>query len=76
MNRFTIGSIASGMGMHLWGLIEIGGVPSWAIECDERIAEVYKRNHPTSLMLCNRAENISPNDVPDIPLLSLSEYSE
>ncbi|MBP5973576.1 DNA cytosine methyltransferase [Brasilonema sp. CT11] len=69
MNSFTIGSIASGMGMHLWGLIEIGGVPSWAIECDERIAEVYKRNHPTSLMLCNRAETISPNDVSDIDCL-------
>jgi (p)ppGpp synthase/HD superfamily hydrolase len=35
---FKIGSIASGMGMHLHGLKKIGGVPVWAIECDEAIA--------------------------------------
>jgi site-specific DNA-cytosine methylase len=69
MKSFTIGSIASGMGMHLWGLIDLGGVPSWAIECDDRIAEVYKCNHSSSLMVCDRVENVSPDDVPDIDCL-------
>ena len=55
--------------MHLWGLKALGGVPAWAIECDPQIAEVYKKNHPDSLMVCDRAENVPPDDLPDIDCL-------
>ncbi len=55
--------------MHLWGLKSLGGFPVWAIECDPQIAEVYKKNHPDSLMVCDRVENLSPDNLPDIDCL-------
>ncbi|MDF5715437.1 MAG: DNA cytosine methyltransferase [Rhizonema sp. NSF051] len=69
MESFSIGSIASGMGMHLWGLKSLGGFPAWAIECDPQIGEVYTENHPDSLMVCDRVENLSPDNLPDIDCL-------
>ena len=71
MSRFKIGSIASGMGMHLHGLKhkQLGGTPVWAIECDEAIAHCYSMNHPNSQLILKRAQDVNKNELADIDLL-------
>jgi site-specific DNA-cytosine methylase len=69
MQQFKIGSIAAGMGMHLHGLKQIGGVPVWAIECDQAIASVYTKNHPESQLIIKPVQSVMPCDVEDVDLL-------
>lgn len=69
---FKIGSIASGMGMHLHGLKKIGGVPVWAIECDEAIARCYQQNHPESRIICNKVQDVAIDDLEDIDCLTVT----
>lgn len=69
MQIFKIGSIASGMGMHLHGLKKLGGVPVWAIECDSAIAHCYSMNHPESRIICNKVEGVATSDLEDVDLL-------
>jgi DNA (cytosine-5)-methyltransferase 1 len=66
---FEIGSIASGMGMHLHGLKKLGGVPAWAIECDSAIAHCYHQNHPGSEVIIKFAQEINFNGLANIDLL-------
>lgn len=56
-----IGSICSGMGMALHGL----GTNIWGIEYDPQIAEVYAKNHSNSRIICDRVENVIPEDSED-----------
>lgn len=67
-HHFKIGSIASGMGMHLHGLKQIGGIPVWAIECDEAIAHCYSQNHGGKIHI-KKVEEVSPQDLEPIDLL-------
>ncbi|RCJ41929.1 hypothetical protein A6769_38560 [Nostoc punctiforme NIES-2108] len=67
-HHFKIGSIASGMGMHLHGLKQIGGVPVWAIECDEAIAHCYHQNHKSEVYI-KKVQDVAPSDLADIDLL-------
>jgi|GEM_PF-3955074 len=60
-----IGSICSGMGMGLHGL----GTPKWGIEYDEKIAQVYKLNHPTSQIYVQPVESIIPSTLQDVDLI-------
>lgn len=69
MPEFRIGSIASGMGVHLHGLKQIGGVPVWAIECDKAIASVYAKNHPESQIIVETVQSVVPSELEDIDLL-------
>lgn len=71
MQRFKIGSVASGMGLHLHGLKQLGGVLAWAIEMDEAIAHCYTQNHNSQLYL-NRVENVDPKELADIDLLTIT----
>lgn len=71
MANFKIGSIAAGMGLHLHGLKQMGGVPVWAIEMDEAIAHCYAKNHDSQLYT-RRVEDISPDELADIDLLTVT----
>jgi site-specific DNA-cytosine methylase len=70
-DNFKIGSIASGMGMHLHGLKQIGGVPVWAIECDEAIAQCYRNNHQGRLYV-QKVQDVDPHELADIDLLTVT----
>ena len=70
-DNFRIGSIASGMGMHLHGLKQIGGVPTWAIECDEAIAQCYRNNH-NGQVYAQKVQDVDPADLADIDLLTVT----
>jgi site-specific DNA-cytosine methylase len=63
-----IGSIASGMGMHLHGLKKLGGSPVWAVECDGAIAHCYKQNHQGQIYL-KPVQSLDLTELPDIDLL-------
>jgi DNA (cytosine-5)-methyltransferase 1 len=56
------------MGMHLHGLIAAGGVPVWAIECDQEIAQCYRMNHYGRLYV-KRVEDCDPQELFDIDCL-------
>ena len=70
-DNFRIGSIASGMGMHLHGLKQIGGAPVWAIECDEAIAQCYRNNHDGQVY-AQKVQDVDPADLADIDLLTVT----
>ncbi len=57
-----IGSICSGMGMALHGLED----NTWGIEYDRSIADIYKMNHPSSRMICDRVQNVNPLNLEDV----------
>lgn len=64
-----IGSIASGMGMHLHGLKkQLGAVPVWAIECDKAIAHAYSKNHQGQVYI-EPVQSINLSELSDIDLL-------
>lgn len=65
---FTIGSVASGAGMHLHGLKAIGGVPTWAIEMDEAIAHCYTQNHGGKIHI-KKVEDVPVEDLEEVDLL-------
>jgi hypothetical protein len=71
MLEFKIGSIASGMGMHLHGLKQMGGIPVWAIELDEAIAQCYRNNHQGQLHV-KKVQDVEPADLADIDLLTVT----
>lgn len=68
---FTIGSICAGMGMHLHGLKQLGGNPVWAIEMDEAIAHVYRKNHPCVHQFLYRCpvQKVKPESLPPVDIL-------
>ncbi|MEH2138587.1 DNA cytosine methyltransferase [Nostoc sp.] len=68
MKTFTIGSIASGMGMHLHELKQIGGVPVWAIESDAQIAHCYYQNHEGQVLV-QKVQDVDPTALTDVDLL-------
>lgn len=68
---FKIGSIASGMGMHLHDLKAIGGVPVWAIEMDEAIAHCYHQNHQSKVII-SPVQQVDPQDLENIDLLTIT----
>lgn len=69
--NFRIGSIAAGCGLHLWGLKQLGGIPVWAIEMDEAIAQCYRNNHPGRLYV-KRVQDVDHHEVPDIDCLTIT----
>lgn len=62
VSQLRIGSICSGMGMALHGL----GKNVWGIECDSEIADIYRKNHPESRMICDYVQNVNPEDLEDV----------
>ncbi len=71
MHKFTIGSIASGMGMHLHGLKQIGGLTRWAIECDSAIADCYAKNHQGKVWV-DLVQNVSPQQLEPVDLITIT----
>jgi len=57
-----IGSICSGGGIALHWL----GTNIWGIECDEAIANVYAKNHPSSKIITDYVQNVSPEELEDV----------
>ncbi|MBE9037653.1 DNA cytosine methyltransferase [aff. Roholtiella sp. LEGE 12411] len=62
MLNLKVGSICSGMGMHLHKWAK----PIWAIECDEAIAHCYIQNHPNSQLILKRAQQVMPDELDDV----------
>lgn len=66
-----IGSIASGMGLHLHGLKAIGCVPVWAVEMDSAIAHCYSQNHQSKVIV-SPVQQVDPQELEDIDLLTIT----